>query len=173
MSDYVAVTDPTNLAEAQARIRALTARQAAVAQQNAKRCQERDRARLTALAREAAEQCERAKAIADYEREQAQAREAAGQNQDEASRDPRRIMARISAAFGVSIGDIDGPSRTHRVLRARFAAIHAIRQANPHFSLNRIGLCVGGRDHSSVLSALRKMERVGVPQPHDGKGDAR
>ena len=167
MSDYVAVTDPANLAEAQGRLRAIAARQAAKARQSAERCLERDRARLTALANQAADQLARAKALADYEREQVEAREAAKQNREDATRDPRRIIARVAGAFNVTARDIDGPSRKAPVVRARFAAIYAIRQANPHYSLNRIGLCVGGRDHSSVRSALRKMDRLGVPQPQN------
>lgn len=79
--------------------------------------------------------------------------------------DPRRIMARIAAKFGVSLGDITGGTMQHRAINARFAAIHAVSRANPHLTPRQLGLHFGGRDRSTIISAFKHMERNGVPQP--------
>ena len=79
--------------------------------------------------------------------------------------DPRRIMAKIATEFGVSLGDITGPSMRPHVIKARFAAIHAVSQAHPHLRPSQLGSHFGGRDRSSIISALRRIERDGVPQP--------
>lgn len=77
----------------------------------------------------------------------------------------RQIIASVATAFGLTPADLVGKGRRAEVVQARYAAIHAVRQAKPHFSLSQIGSAFGGRDHSTVFHALRKVEREGVPQP--------
>ena len=84
---------------------------------------------------------------------------------EQLSREPKRIIARVAEAFGFTHADIVGDGRTSDVVRARYAAIAAVREARPDLSLPRLGRLFGGRDHTTMLHAIRKMERTGVPQP--------
>lgn len=83
----------------------------------------------------------------------------------------RQIIASVAADFGFTPADLTGPARRAEVVRARYAAIYAVRQAKPHFSLSQIGSAFGGRDHSTIFHALQKMQQQGVPQP-DGTARA-
>lgn len=87
---------------------------------------------------------------------------------EQLAREPKRIITRVAEAFGLNYADVIGPSRTAPVVRARWAAIAAVREVHPDWSLPRLGRAFGGRDHTSMLHALRKMERTGVPQPPAG-----
>lgn len=78
--------------------------------------------------------------------------------------DVARIIHRSAAAFGTTAKAIVGRSRLHLVTQARFHAIHAVREAKPHLSLQQIGRMFG-RHHTTILNALQQMERTGVPQP--------
>jgi hypothetical protein len=77
----------------------------------------------------------------------------------------KQIISNVAASFGFGYGDVVGDRRTRDVMKARFAAYHAIATARPNYSLAQIGRCFGGRDHTTILVALRKMKRDGVPQP--------
>lgn len=77
----------------------------------------------------------------------------------------RQIIVGVAEAFGFTPADLTGPARRAEVVRARWAAIYAVRQAKPHFSLSQIGSAFGDRDHSTIFHALQKMQRLGVPRP--------
>jgi chromosomal replication initiation ATPase DnaA len=155
----IAVTDPNNETEARARILAIRARQRASAEAQATRLAEQKAAKDAAARPKLTAAAERAvRAIEERSAARATARV-------DASHKPQNILTRISAEYGVSTDDITGPSREAAVVMARYAAIHAIRGANPRFSLIRIGQWVGRRDHTTVLHALRKIAREGVPKP--------
>jgi chromosomal replication initiation ATPase DnaA len=77
----------------------------------------------------------------------------------------RQIIASVAAAFGLTPADLVGKGRRAEVVQARYTAIHAVRQAKPHFSLSQIGGAFGDRDHSTIFHALQKMQQQGVPQP--------
>ena len=158
------VTDPANLAEAQARVKAARLRQMERAQV----------LEASMAARRAAAQA----AEAERERRALEAEAARLEAIEEATRatlaafpasamtpTPRRVIAKVCAAFGLSIGEIVGPSREVPTVRARFAAIYAVKRVHPRLSLSQMGRLFGGRHHTSILSALQKMERCGVPQP--------
>lgn len=83
----------------------------------------------------------------------------------------RQIIVGVAEAFGFTPADLIGPARRAEIVRARYAAIYAVRQAKPHFSLSQIGSAFGGRDHSTIFHALQKMQQQGVPQP-DGSARA-
>lgn len=88
-------------------------------------------------------------------------------NLEQLAREPKRIIARVAASFGFTYADILGPRQLAPLVRARWAAIAAVREARPDFSTPRLGR-VFNRDHTSILHAFRKMERLGVPQPPAG-----
>lgn len=75
------------------------------------------------------------------------------------------IVSQSAIAFGVTSRAIIGRSQMPLIVAARFHAIWAVREANPRISLSQIGRYFGPRDHSTILCALQKMAREGVPQP--------
>jgi chromosomal replication initiator protein len=68
-----------------------------------------------------------------------------------------QIQQRVSTAFGISRAELVGGSRAATPLRARQVAILLTREATD-LSLPQIGRLYGGRDHSTVLNALRRVE---------------
>ena len=67
------------------------------------------------------------------------------------------IQQRVAGAFGISRAELVGSSRAARPLRARQIAILLTREATD-LSLPEIGRLYGGRDHSTVLNSLRRVE---------------
>ncbi len=65
------------------------------------------------------------------------------------------ILAAIAAATGVTTAEIKGPDRARHIVAARFDACAALRQSLG-WSMPRIGHFLGGRDHTTILNALRK-----------------
>jgi chromosomal replication initiator protein len=67
------------------------------------------------------------------------------------------IQQEVAAAFGISRAELVGGSRAATPLRARQIAILLTREATD-LSLPQIGRLYGGRDHSTVLNSLRRVE---------------
>ena len=74
-----------------------------------------------------------------------------------------QIIKQIAAEHNVSLDEILGPRRQPPLVAARHAAMAAVYLAKPHLSLPVLGRYFH-RDHTSLLSALRKM---GVYQPRN------
>ena len=79
-----------------------------------------------------------------------------------ASRAPERtpveeIQQRVSAAFGISRAELVGSTRAATPLSARQVAIYLTRELTD-LSLPQIGRLYGGRDHSTVLNSIRRVE---------------
>ena len=68
-----------------------------------------------------------------------------------------QIQQSVASAFGISRAELVGGSRAATPLRARQVAILLTREATD-LSLPQIGRLYGGRDHSTVLNALRRAE---------------
>jgi chromosomal replication initiator protein len=68
-----------------------------------------------------------------------------------------QIQQRVASAFGISSAELVGSSRAATPLRARQVAILLTREATD-LSLPQIGRLYGGRDHSTVLNSLRRVE---------------
>jgi chromosomal replication initiator protein len=71
--------------------------------------------------------------------------------------DVSAILKRVAAAFGVDEKAMLGASRLRGVLKPRQVAMYLIRELTG-LSLPRIGKAFGGRDHTTVLHACRKVE---------------
>lgn len=84
------------------------------------------------------------------------------------ARDPRHIITQVGAAFGFTYAEIIGPCQVVPLVRARWAAIDAVRAARPDLSIKRLGRTFGDRDHTTIRHALLRMEAEGVPQPPAG-----
>ncbi|HEX6688244.1 MAG TPA: chromosomal replication initiator protein DnaA [Solirubrobacterales bacterium] len=67
------------------------------------------------------------------------------------------IQQQVATAFGISRAELVGSSRAATPLRARQIAILLTREATD-LSLPQIGRLYGGRDHSTVLNSLRRVE---------------
>ncbi|MFN8160392.1 MAG: chromosomal replication initiator protein DnaA [Solirubrobacterales bacterium] len=71
--------------------------------------------------------------------------------------DPEPILAAVAARFALNRAELIGPGRSRTEVRARGIAAYLIRQSTP-LSLPQIGRLFGGRDHSTVLNAIRRVE---------------
>ena len=67
------------------------------------------------------------------------------------------IQERVAASFGISRAELVGSSRAATPLRARQIAIFITRDLTD-LSLPQIGHLYGGRDHTTVLNSLRRVE---------------
>lgn len=67
----------------------------------------------------------------------------------------------VTRSFGVTIDEILSPERTRRVVEPRQVGMYLAYRLTGR-SLPEIGRCFGGRDHTTVLYAARKIAR---PRP--------
>ena len=70
-----------------------------------------------------------------------------------------RIVRRVSGHFQVKPREIQSARRTRSVLLPRQVGMYLARELTD-LSLDQIGAYFGGRDHSTVLHACRKLERA-------------
>jgi chromosomal replication initiator protein len=68
-----------------------------------------------------------------------------------------QIQQRVAADFGVSRAELVGSTRAATPVRARHVAIYLTRELTD-LSLPQIGRLYGGRDHSTVLNSVRRIE---------------
>jgi chromosomal replication initiator protein len=66
------------------------------------------------------------------------------------------IMAQTAAYFGISMEDLCGSSRSRMLVTARQIAMYLCRELTD-LSLPKIGATFGGRDHTTVMHADRKI----------------
>ncbi|MPZ61161.1 MAG: chromosomal replication initiator protein DnaA [Propionibacteriales bacterium] len=69
------------------------------------------------------------------------------------------IVAQTSAYFGLSIDDLCGSSRSRLLVTARQIAMYLCRELT-ELSLPKIGQQFGGRDHTTVMHADRKIRQL-------------
>jgi chromosomal replication initiator protein len=70
---------------------------------------------------------------------------------------PDRVIDVVAAYYGLRSKDITGPTRQRQVTRARQVAMWLVRQ-HLQMSLPEMGRAFGDRDHSTVLTSVRKIE---------------
>lgn len=66
------------------------------------------------------------------------------------------VIAEAANAFGVSVDDLTGDSRQFPLVRYRHVAMAAARSFGHSFPV--IGRAFGGRDHTTVIHGVRKVE---------------
>ena len=71
-----------------------------------------------------------------------------------------KVIEHAAKAFGFDFEDLVGPRRHRPIVHARFAAIYVIRKRWPDFSRVRIGVLLGGRDHSTICHAITEATRL-------------
>ncbi|CAN5518385.1 hypothetical protein BH18ACT8_BH18ACT8_11950 [soil metagenome] len=69
------------------------------------------------------------------------------------------IIAQTAAYFAMTIDDVCGPSRSRVLVTARQIAMYLCRELTD-LSLPRIGQLFGGRDHTTVMHADRKIRQL-------------
>lgn len=67
-------------------------------------------------------------------------------------------VVRIAEHHGVTVADILGPGRTRRESWPRFEVFKQLK--NRGWSLPIIGRRIGGRDHTTVLSGIRRFDQL-------------
>ena len=72
---------------------------------------------------------------------------------------PKRVLESVAQVFAVEVEDLRGSSRKRIVSRARQTAMSLLRQ-HTGLSLSKIGQCCGGKDHSTVLYAVRRIGKA-------------
>jgi chromosomal replication initiator protein len=69
------------------------------------------------------------------------------------------IMTQTAQYFGISVDDLVGSSRSRTLVTARQIAMYLCRELTD-LSLPRIGQTFGGRDHTTVMHAERKIRQL-------------
>src|SRR5207302_576225 len=69
------------------------------------------------------------------------------------------IQKSVAEHFNVRIGDMHSPRRARAVARPRQVAMYLCKQLTTR-SLPEIGRKFGGRDHTTVMHAVRKIEEL-------------
>jgi chromosomal replication initiator protein len=69
---------------------------------------------------------------------------------------PERIIELVAREWGVSVPELLGRDRSQKVAQPRQVAMYLLRKRT-EFSLPQIGEALGGRDHSTVMYAIEKI----------------
>jgi len=67
------------------------------------------------------------------------------------------VKEQTAAYFNIQVADLEGQSRTHTLVTARQVAMYLCRELTD-LSLPKIGQEFGGRDHTTVMHAYRKIK---------------
>lgn len=72
---------------------------------------------------------------------------------------PSDIISRTAEYFDLSVDDLYGPTRAQQIATARQIAMYLCRELTP-LSLPKIGQLFGGRDHTTVMYAHKKISQL-------------
>ena len=70
------------------------------------------------------------------------------------------IIKAVSETYGLKLGEIKGHRRQVRITMPRQIAMWICRNAMWEYSLPQIGKLFGGKDHTTVLHAVRKIDKM-------------
>jgi hypothetical protein len=73
----------------------------------------------------------------------------------------RNIVAEVAAFHTITADHILSPNRKHGIVRPRQIACYLAKNLTK-LSLSQIGKRIGGRDHTTVLHSIQKVERLMV-----------
>lgn len=74
--------------------------------------------------------------------------------------DPAQVVEAVSREFHVAEDEIFSKSRMERISLARHVAMYLIRKLIPSYSLLKVAEIFGRNDHTTVLNAQKKIERI-------------
>jgi chromosomal replication initiator protein len=73
---------------------------------------------------------------------------------------PQVVLEVSAKLFGIDVEDLTGKARTRDLVDARHIAMYVCRQlTNPALSFPQIAKAFGGRDHTTVMNAVQRIER--------------
>jgi chromosomal replication initiator protein len=73
---------------------------------------------------------------------------------------PQVVLEAAADMFGLTVEDVTGKARTRDLVDARHIAMYVCRQlTNPPLSFPQIAKAFGGRDHTTVMNAVQRIER--------------
>jgi chromosomal replication initiator protein len=73
---------------------------------------------------------------------------------------PQVVLEATAKLFTLSVEDVVGKARTRDLVDARHIAMYVCRQlTNPPLSFPQIAKAFGGRDHTTVMNAVQRIER--------------
>ncbi len=78
--------------------------------------------------------------------------------------DANRVITMVADHFQISVQDLKGRLRTKRVALARQTAMYLLRQ-QLNLSLKDIGYLLGGKDHTTVMHAINKIQQLKIKDP--------
>ena len=76
------------------------------------------------------------------------------------------IKGAVVSVYGISLDDLDGVEFKHPIKEARWLCWYIIKEFNPNMTGLNLGLCIGYRDSSIALRAVKRVEKL-----LDKKGD--
>ncbi|PIE20018.1 MAG: chromosomal replication initiation protein DnaA, partial [Proteobacteria bacterium] len=77
---------------------------------------------------------------------------------------PDQVIKAVCQEFRVSLADIKGPRRHRTITVPRQIAMYLLRELTEE-SLPQIGNLFGGRDHSTVINALKRVKAIREGKP--------
>ena len=81
-----------------------------------------------------------------------------------------QIQRKVSDFFSVKMADLKAKKRTKAVAFPRQIAMYLARQLT-HSSLSDVGRAFGGKDHTTVLHAVDKIQRFAAGRPQTAQDD--
>lgn len=72
----------------------------------------------------------------------------------------RSVIEYVAAQHGLDFAVMTGVARANRISRPRQVAMYCARTLCPHVSMPMIGRLLGGRDHTTILHGIRKIESL-------------
>jgi chromosomal replication initiator protein len=70
---------------------------------------------------------------------------------------PKKVIEAVAAAEGIGVHDLVGQNRSAKIAVPRQLAMYLLREFN-EISLPQIGELLGGRDHTTVMYGIKKIE---------------
>lgn len=75
------------------------------------------------------------------------------------SLEPLYVVRTIAKVYGCSVEDLCSKIRTKELVQARHSAMYLLKKYT-HYSLRDIGAFLGGRDHSTVMHGIERVEHA-------------
>ncbi|MDM8352882.1 helix-turn-helix domain-containing protein [Brevundimonas diminuta] len=72
----------------------------------------------------------------------------------------RQVVDFVAERHGLTFQQMIGQQRVTSVARPRQIAMYVMREVCPHLSLPTIGRILGGRDHTTILHGVQRIEAL-------------
>ena len=72
----------------------------------------------------------------------------------------RQVIDFVAERHGLTFQQMTGQQRIISIARPRQIAMYVMREVCPHLSLPAIGRLLGGRDHTTILHGIQRIEAL-------------